>query len=182
LQLTAAKHVREVASGSGGPALYVARTFGCRVTGIDNHESAVATATRLAAESKQADKVQFQIADASTRLPFDDDTFDALICIDAINHLPERLGVLRERYRVLRPGGRALFTDPVVITGPVTNEELALRSSIGLFLFVPSGTNEVLIEEARLRIVRQDDVSDNAVLIATRWHRARQAHREELLR
>lgn len=182
LEITPDHHVLEVASGSGGPALYVARALGCRVTGVDNNESAVATATRLAAESKQADKVQFQIADASTRLPFDDDTFDALICIDAINHLPERLAVLREWHRVLRPGRKALFTDPVVITGPVTNDELALRSSVGLFLFVPSGTNEALIEGAGLRLVRQDDVSDNAVLIASRWHRARQAHRAELLR
>jgi hypothetical protein len=32
---------------------------------------------------------------------------------------------------ILKPGGRAIFTDPVVVTGPVTNEELAARSSIG---------------------------------------------------
>ena len=33
LNLTPDSHVLEVASGSGGPALYVARTIGCRVTG-----------------------------------------------------------------------------------------------------------------------------------------------------
>ena len=49
-----------------------------------------------------------------------------------MNHFPDPLAVLREWHRVLRVGHRALFTDPVVITGPVTNDELALRSSIGL--------------------------------------------------
>ena len=96
-----------------------------------------------------------QGTDANARLPFDDNSFDAVLCIDAMNHLPARLAVLREWQRVLRPGHRALFTDPVVITGPVTNDELALRSSIGVFLFVPPGINERLIEEAGLRLVRR---------------------------
>jgi hypothetical protein len=89
--------------------------------------------------------------------------------------------VLREWHRVLREGGRGLFTDPVVVTGPVTNDELALRSSIGLFLFVPPGVNERLIERAGLRLVRQEDVTDNAALVSGRWHRARAAQRDELI-
>src|SRR6185503_12279552 len=115
-------------------------------------------------------------------LPFDDDFFDALLCIDSMNHFPDRLAVFREWRRVLRPGGRALFTDPVVITGPVTNDELALRSSIGLFLFVPAGVNERLLEEAGLRLVLQEDVTENAALVAGRWHRARNNHRDDLVR
>lgn len=175
-------HILEVASGSGGPALYLAHATGCRVTGIDANESGVATATQMAAGTAQAQRVQFSVANANTDLPFDRDSFDALLCIDSMNHFPNRLAVLREWHRVLRPGRRALFTDPVVITGPVTNDELALRSSIGLFLFVPPGINERLIEQAGLHLVRQEDVTDNAALVSGRWHRARQNHREALLR
>jgi SAM-dependent methyltransferase len=47
-----------------------------------------------------------------------------------MNHFPDRVKVFQEWRRVLRPGRRAVFTDPVVITGSVTNDELALRSSI----------------------------------------------------
>jgi SAM-dependent methyltransferase len=127
----------EVASGSGGPALHLARRFGCRVTGVDSNEHGVATATQLAEAMGAGERVRFQVADANTRLPFDDASFDGLVCFDALNHLADRALVLREWRRVLRPGRRAVFTDPVVITGPITNVELAERASIGTFLFVP---------------------------------------------
>ena len=52
----------------------------------------------------------------------------------------------------------------------MTNDELALRSSIGLFVFVPPGVNERLIEQAGFRLVRQEDVTDNAALVSGRWH------------
>jgi SAM-dependent methyltransferase len=186
LNLAPDNHVLEVASGSGGPALYLARTTGCRVTGIDANESGVATATRLAsevvAESDGAGRVEFKVANANASLPFDNDFFDALLCIDSMNHFPNRLAVFREWQRVLRPGRRALFTDPVVITGPVTNDELALRSSIGLFLFVPPGINEQLIERAGFQLIHQEDVTENAALISGRWFQSRQAHKDDLLR
>jgi hypothetical protein len=98
-----------------------------------------------------------------------------------MNHFPHRLNVLQEWQRVLRPCQRAVFTDPVVITGPVTNDELALRSSIGLFLFVPPGVNEQLIENAGLHLIQQEDVTENAALVSGRWHQARQRHKDALL-
>jgi SAM-dependent methyltransferase len=181
LELALGHHVLEVASGSGGPALYLARTTGCQVTGIDANESGVATASQMAARSGQTQQVRFAVADATARLPFEENSLDALLCIDSMNHFPDRLAVLREWHRVLRAGHRALFTDPVVITGPVTNNELALRSSIGLFLFVPPGINEQLIGQAGFRLVRQEDVTENAALISGRWHQARQAHKDGLI-
>jgi SAM-dependent methyltransferase len=181
LDLRREHHVLEVASGSGGPALYVANHVGCRVTGIDANEAGIATAAQAVANSNQADRVTFAVADANSALPFGDDSFDAVFCIDSMNHFPDRLKVFQEWRRVLRPGRRAVFTDPVVITGPVTNDELALRSSIGLFLFVPPGGNERLIGEAGFRLKRQEDVTENAALVSGRWHESRQRHRDALI-
>ena len=91
LRLTPESHLLEVATGSGGPALYLAKTIGCRVTGVDANKEGVTTASRMAGSSNQTSRVCFTVADANARLPFDDNSFDAVLCIDAMNHLPARL-------------------------------------------------------------------------------------------
>ena len=181
LRLRTDDHLLEVASGSGGPALCVARKTGCRVTGVDSNANGVATATEMAATSGDR-STRFIVADATARLPFEDDSIDALMCLDSMVHFPDRPAVFREWRRLLKTGRRAVFTDPVVVTGPVTNDEIATRSSIGLFLFVPPGTNESFIEESGLRLVHREDVTDNAALISGRWHQARAKRRDDLLK
>ena len=46
------------------------------------------------------------------------------------------------------PGGRMLYAGPVVVTGLVSNEELATRSTTGYFEFCGPGVNERLIRQA----------------------------------
>ena len=181
LKLQPSAHVIEIASGSGGPALYLSEKFNCRVTGVDANESGIATATQMAKDLVDS-RISFQLVDANGPLPFADNSFDGLVCIDSMNHFPDRLNVLKEWQRVLRPGHRGLFTDPVVITGPVTSEELATRSLVGLFLFVPPGINEELITEAGFKLVQKEDVTRNAVLVSDRWRASRDRHRADLIK
>ncbi len=180
LNLNSASHVLEIASGSGGPALFMARTTGCRITAMDNNENAIQTANRMARDQGLGGRVYFQHGDASLTLPFDE-SFDAVVCMDAINHLPGRLQVLKEWYRVLKSGGRILFTDPITITGLLTNEEIAIRSSIGFFLFAPPDEDARLIEEAGFELVVREDVTENVAQIAGRWHDARAKRQDDLI-
>src|SRR5574342_69501 len=146
LNLSAGDHVLEVASGSGGPALYLAKKFKCRITGLDINEEGIKTANQQALDANMTD-AKFQLVNVDQRLPFEDETFDGVMCVDSMNHFRDRLGYLQEWHRVLKTGKRALFTDPVVITGPVSNEELAARSNIGFFLFVPLEITVKLIQQ-----------------------------------
>ena len=148
LDLKRRDEVLEIGSGSGGPALFLAETVGCRVTGLDINEFGIKNSVELARQRGLESKAEFRLADASQPLPFEADAFDAIVCNDAICHIAGRLEVLKEWRRTLKPGGRMLFTDALVLTGVVSHEEIAGRSSIGNYFFVPDGENERLIKEA----------------------------------
>lgn len=180
LDLTAGDRILEIASGSGGPALYLAKTFDCRITGLDINEEGIKTANQQALDAGLTG-VTFQRADVTQRLPFEEEAFDAVMCMDSANHFGDRLELLQEWHRVLKQGRRILFTDPVVITGPVSNEELAARSSIGFFIFIPLEVTKQYIQEAGFRLVRCEDVTGNIELTSGRWYEARQKHRGELI-
>jgi SAM-dependent methyltransferase len=181
LGLGAASNVLEVASGSGGPALFVAQQTGCRVHGVDINGNGVATANERARRMGIEVRAVFREASADDALPYADGAFDALLCVDSANHFPRRLDVLRDWRRVLRPGGRVLFTDPVVVTGLVSNEELAARSSIGHFVFAPPGLNERFAVAAGFELLQVEDVTTNAAMVSARWRDARAADRAALV-
>jgi cyclopropane fatty-acyl-phospholipid synthase-like methyltransferase len=180
LDLSRGKTLLDVACGAGGPALRIAATTGCSIVGIDVHEQAVTTASSLAAERGLAERAEFRSIDASGPLPFSDGSFDAITCIDAINHFSDRPRVIAEWARLLKPGGRLLFTDPITLTGPLTNAEVAVRSSAGFYLFVPNGYDERVIAQCGLRLLEREDVTANLAKVAEARRAARASRRAAL--
>jgi len=109
------------------------------------------------------------------------ESVDAVLCIDAIAQLRDRGAALADWARIVKPGGRILYTDPAIVAGLVTNEELAARGAMGHFVFSPQGENESLIESAGLRLLRADDATDAAALVAGRRHAERCPREAELV-
>ncbi len=171
----------EVACGSGGVTRRMALETGATGTGIDANARGIEAAQAKAREEGLSSRVSFRVADAGRRLPFPDESFDAVFCNDSINHLPGRPDVLRDWRRLLRPGGRVLFTDPIVVTGPLTNEEIRARSSIGFFLFTPVGHNERLLAESGFALREVRDVTEAVVSISEKWREARRKRRAALV-
>lgn len=172
--------VLEVACGTGGPTLHMVSTTGCRAIGIDIEEQRVRTAHVQAKRLGVSARATFACADADVRLPYDSGSFDAVICIDSINYLANRTRSLADWWRVLKPGGRVLFTDPVVVAGPVTAAEIAERSASPAFVYVPVGYDDRCITEAGFELRWCEDVTANAVAVARRWHAARVTYADAL--
>jgi SAM-dependent methyltransferase len=168
--------VLDVACGAGGPSLALVERTRSELLGLDSEPAAIAHAESQARSRGLSDRARFSVLDCSGPLPLGDGRFDALLCIDAICHLPDRAATLAEWARLLRAGGRLLFTDPAVLTGAMSRSEMDARASAGPFLVVPPGLNEKALESARLDLRRSEDHSAAMAEIASLWHATRLRH------
>lgn len=171
----------EIGCGSGAYALHIADKVGCRIVGLDINASGIQNANQLAQSRGLDGRATFLQSDASAQLSFEAATFDAVFANDVLCHIPNRASLLKEVHRVLKPGGRVLFSDALVVGGMVSHEEIACRSSIGFYVFSPPGENEKLIQNAGLELLKISDTTAAAAGIAKRWHDARQARKDELI-
>ncbi|MGH2485434.1 MAG: methyltransferase domain-containing protein [Ktedonobacterales bacterium] len=82
-----------------------------RVVGVDVEAKMIEAATARQREEPTCPEVEFVRADGE-QLPFADDTFDAVRIDRVLQHADDPARVLREVYRVLRPGGRLTAVEP----------------------------------------------------------------------
>lgn len=100
------QNVLEIACGTGRVTAHLADAIPSngQLMATDLNEDML----EIAKEKTGNHNVHFQIADAQ-ELPFDDNTFDHVVCQFGVMFFPDKLKAFREVYRVLQPGGKFLF-------------------------------------------------------------------------
>jgi sarcosine/dimethylglycine N-methyltransferase len=158
--ITAEQQVLDVGSGVGGPARFLAATYGCRVTGVDLSEPFVEAARYLTERTGQSGQVQFQTGNA-LQLAFEEGSFDVVLLQHVAMNIEDRAGLYRELRRVLKTGGKFAPCDVVCKDGEPHFPLPWARTPATSFLLTAEATR-VAIEPAGFRTLLWQDDSEAA--------------------
>jgi sarcosine/dimethylglycine N-methyltransferase len=158
--ITAETAVLDVGCGVGGPARFLAATYGCRVTGVDLSEPFVDAARYLTERTGQSGQVSFETASALD-LPFDDGCFDVALLQHVAMNIADRPRLYGEIRRVLKSGGRFATFDVVLNSGEPHYPVPWARTPATSFLLTAAATREA-IEPAGFRTLAFQDDTETA--------------------
>ncbi len=111
LALGPESHVLDMASGRGGPAILLAREFGCRITCVERAREFLTVAEERA-HSTGVNRLIELVHSDGRRFPLPPDGYDAAVCLGASfiwDGLPGTLAALRP---TVRPGGFVAIGEP----------------------------------------------------------------------
>ncbi|MEP6495316.1 MAG: methyltransferase domain-containing protein [bacterium] len=180
LALSPASRLLDLGCGPCGPLTFVLAATGCRGTGVDLSPSGLEVGRARAASMGVDSSLAFLPADLNAPIPLESRSFDTAMSLDVVLHLRDRSALFHEVARLLRPGGRFLFTDAGVVTGSVSNDDVRARSFNGYTQFVPPGWNETLLESAGFRLIESENRTMSVLRNVMGRLAAMQAHRAEL--
>lgn len=121
---------------AGGFMAEALEVRGAQVTGIDPAAEAIAAARAHAAAGGL--RIAYDVG-AGEALPYDEGAFDAVVCVDVLEHVADLRQVLREVARVLRPGGLFLFD---TINRNIVSRLAVITMAEDVLRLLPRGTHD----------------------------------------
>jgi len=144
-------HVLDVGCGGGFTSEYLAK-MGAVVHGIDISPKLIETAKKHAYSMSL--KIEYKQG-AGESLPYEDNRFDVVICVDVLEHVSDLRKVISEIQRVLKPGGLFLFD---TINKTEESKFVMIRLMEDTLKEVPKGSHkwEKFIEPETLKALLHD--------------------------
>ncbi|MEX2500160.1 MAG: methyltransferase domain-containing protein [Wenzhouxiangellaceae bacterium] len=163
--------VLDLGAGYGGSMRYLAEQFGCHCVALNLSEVENERNRRMNAEAGLERNIEVVDGDF-TALEFDDGAFDLVWSQDAFLHSGDRAKVCAEAVRVLKPGGRLVFTDPMQADDAPTEQLQPIYDRIHLdSLGSPAFYRETLAGVG----MKEVEFDDHAQQLPRHYTRVRQA-------
>jgi cyclopropane fatty-acyl-phospholipid synthase-like methyltransferase len=174
--IEAGERVLNIGCGAGEGAVWLARTHGVTVLGVDIGDHQLELARGHASENGVADRVSFAREDFHELASVPDDAMDVVWGLEAVSHSPDRARVLEQARRVLVADGRVAFTD-IFLRSPTDDERVhETEEALGLRLGPIDTFGQTLAETGFEQIVTDDRTDGIREATASRRQFARLAH------
>ncbi|MCV2866721.1 class I SAM-dependent methyltransferase [Albidovulum sediminicola] len=108
-------HVLDAGCGIGGPSRFLASRYDCTVDGIDLTPEYIEVGSQLNKLTGLDDKISLKIGSV-TELPYENQSFDVVLCQNVSMNVDNKAGMFAEAFRVLKPGG--IYTMSHLAEGP----------------------------------------------------------------
>jgi len=159
--ITREKYVLVVGCGVGFTPCYLAKKYGCRAAGIDLSVKMVERSKARAKREGVDDRAEFRVADAQN-LPFEDATFDAVICESVNAFIDDKPKAINEYVRVIKPEGYVGLNEVTWLETPPQELEAYLYRVMGAKFLTCSRWKE-LLESSGLREIVASAYKTNAI-------------------
>jgi microcystin synthetase protein McyJ len=114
LELTPEANLLDVACGMASQDVFLYNRFKCNITAVDLLDKHINIGKQRMAKAGLTDRVKLVHASA-TNLPFENETFSHVLCVEGGPHMHTREQFWRETMRVLKPGGHFAFSETTIL-------------------------------------------------------------------
>lgn len=139
IEIVKESNVLDVACGLGTSAIFIAKNFGCHITGIDLSEKNIAEAERTSLVHGVSEIANFMIGDAENVVNlFKQETFDCSVCECSFCLFEDKEKAAEELYKVTRKNGKIGISD-IVIRNEIPQ---SLKDALSRFLCILEAKSE----------------------------------------
>jgi ubiquinone/menaquinone biosynthesis C-methylase UbiE len=153
-------HILDVCSALGGPARHLAKSIGCKVTGLDATQHMIDEAIKRTKSKQYTNLIDYRLGNA-VDMPFKAETFDVVWGQDAWCYVTDKNKLIEESYRVLKNEGIIAFTDWLQV-GNMTEDEWTALNSFMAFPYMETLDGYIdILKNTGFEIILTEDISDD---------------------